>query len=352
VPTWQAGDDQGEARTHRRLRRRRAACVRGRGGTARGRVAPPRPVRRGRHVAARGRGRVVPDRAARGDAPRARAAARPAGSPSLARGLRPGRWADRAAARRRRPVVTGAVARLAAVGAGAGGRGHLRPGRPPALPPSGAVQAVATGPRPHHVLARAARSSGVTPATQVVDIEGVPVRLTTLERVLWPAVGFTKADMIDFYVAVAPVLLPHVRGRPLTLHRFPEGVDGPSFFQTRAPSHPPWVRVQRMSTFTSGKEVDAVVLDDLAGLVWAANLSAIELHPYLGCAEDLVHPTQVVFDLDPGPPATLVDACRVALLVRSVLEDLGLSSLPKVSGGVGIHVVVPIAPRYPYDETK
>ncbi len=192
----------------------------------------------------------------------------------------------------------------------------------------------------------------MTPATQVVDIEGVPVRLTTLERVLWPAVGFTKADMIDFYVAVAPVLLPHVRGRPLTLHRFPEGVDGPSFFQTRAPSHPPWVRVQRMSTFTSGKEVDAVVLDDLAGLVWAANLSAIELHPYLGCAEDLVHPTQVVFDLDPGPPATLVDACRVALLVRSVLEDLGLSSLPKVSGGVGIHVVVPIAPRYPYDETK
>lgn len=187
---------------------------------------------------------------------------------------------------------------------------------------------------------------------QTVDVDGIAVRLSTLDRVLWPATGTTKAQLIEYYAQMGRYLLPHVAGRPLTLRRFPEGVDGPSFFQTRAPSHPDWIRVQRMHVFRSGKEVDAVVIDDLAGLVWAANLTAIELHPYLGRATDLEHPTMVVFDLDPGPPATVIDACVVALSVRDALSAVGLRSYPKVSGGVGIHVVVPIAPDHPYERTK
>src|SRR4051794_32755657 len=189
-------------------------------------------------------------------------------------------------------------------------------------------------------------------AEQTVDVDGIAVRLSTLDRVLWPATGTTKAELIEYYAQIGRYLLPHIAGRPLTLHRFPEGVDGPSFFQTRAPSHPDWIRVQRMHVFRSGKEVDAVVIDDLAGLVWAANLAAIELHPYLGQAGDLEHPTMIVFDLDPGHPATVIDACDVALSVRDALTALGLRSYPKVSGGVGIHVVVPIAPGHPYERTK
>src|SRR4051812_46917206 len=153
----------------------------------------------------------------------------------------------------------------------------------------------------------------------VVDVDGRHVRLTTLDRPLWPELGFTKAHLVDYYARVAPYLLPHIVGRPLTLHRFPSGVDGPHFFQTRTPPHPPWVRTQRMWTFRSGKDVDTPVIDDLAGLLWAANLSTIELHPYLSTTDALDRPTTVVFDLDPGPTLELLDACAVAILVKEVL---------------------------------
>ena len=185
-----------------------------------------------------------------------------------------------------------------------------------------------------------------------LEIEGRAVRLTTPERVLWPSMAMTKAQLIDYYINVAPMLLPHLADRPVTLARFPEGVAGKGFFQTRCPPHPPWVRTQRMYVFTSGKQVDAPVIDDLASLVWAANLSAIELHPYLGRTQRLDHPEFVVFDLDPGPPADVLDACRVALQVRAVLDDLGLASFVKTSGGKGMHVYVPIGASAPYATTK
>src|SRR3954451_5080679 len=187
---------------------------------------------------------------------------------------------------------------------------------------------------------------------QTVDVDGIAVRLSTLDRVLWPATGTTKAQLIEYYAQMGQYLLPHVAGRPLTLRRFPEGVDGPSFFQTRAPAHPDWIRVQRMHTFRSGKEVDAVVIDSLPGLLWAANLSSIELHPYLGRADGLEHPTTLVFDLDPGAPATILDACNVALLIRESLDALGIRSYPKVTGGAGVHVIVPLAAGHTYDRTK
>jgi bifunctional non-homologous end joining protein LigD len=186
-----------------------------------------------------------------------------------------------------------------------------------------------------------------------VDVGGRSVRLSSLDRVLWPETGTTKGELVDYYVRVAPVLLRHLAGRAVTLHRFPEGVGGPHFYQTRVPPHPDWVKTQRMYTFVrSGKIVDAPVVDDLPSLVWAANLSTIELHPYLGCAGRLEHPTVVVFDLDPGPPAGLADACQVALVLRGLLDDVGLAAFAKTSGVKGVHVYVPLNGEATYDETK
>jgi bifunctional non-homologous end joining protein LigD len=175
-----------------------------------------------------------------------------------------------------------------------------------------------------------------------VEVDGRLVRLTTLDRVLWPQVGATKRDLIRYVTEFAPLLLAHVGDHPLTLRRFPDGVAGKSFFQTRAPVHPSWVRTVTLTTPAKGKVLDVVVLDDVASLVWAANISAIELHPYLGTADEFDRPTMVVFDLDPGPPADLVSCCDVALTVRTVLDAVGLRSWPKVSGAKGLHVHVPV----------
>ena len=185
-----------------------------------------------------------------------------------------------------------------------------------------------------------------------VDVDGRAVRLSSLDRVLWPLTGTTKADLVDYYRRVAPVLLPHLAGRPVTLHRYPEGVGGRHFYQTRTPPHPDWVRTVRLHYPRTGKTFEVPVLDDLASLVWAANLSAIELHPFLSRADDLATPTEVVFDLDPGPPAELLDAARVALDTRGLLDDAGLAAYPKTSGGKGLHVVVPLNTPVSYDETK
>jgi bifunctional non-homologous end joining protein LigD len=188
--------------------------------------------------------------------------------------------------------------------------------------------------------------------TVEVELGDVVVRVTHPERVLWPATGTTKADMIRYYADVAGAVLPHVAGRPVTLHRFPEGVDGPHFFQTRAPPHPPWVRTVTMSMPRSGKVFDAVVLDDVPSLIWAANLTAIDLHPFLGLAGALDRPRALVFDLDPGHPAGRPHACRVALAVREVLEAAGLPALPKVTGGKGIHLHVPLDGSVDYRSSK
>src|SRR3954447_186905 len=180
------------------------------------------------------------------------------------------------------------------------------------------------------------------PGRVTVDVGGRHVQLSSLERVLWPSVGWTKRDLLAYMMRVAPVLLPHIRDHPLTLHRFPEGVRGPHFFQTRAPAHPPWVRSIRLTTPMAGKVVDVVILDDEPSIAWAANVSAIELHPYLGTATDFDRPTAVVFDLDPGPPADLATCCRVACELRDILDAARLRSWPKVSGAKGLHVHVPV----------
>ncbi|HEX8006674.1 MAG TPA: non-homologous end-joining DNA ligase [Trebonia sp.] len=177
-----------------------------------------------------------------------------------------------------------------------------------------------------------------------VEVEGRSLTLTNLAKVLYPEDGFTKAEILDYYQRVSPALLPHVAGRPATLKRYPEGVDGESFFQKHAPEHrPDWVRTEQVESQSSrgrGETIDYVVIDDLPTLIWAANLASIELHvpqwrfPRRGEPK----PDLLVFDLDPGAPATIVECCRVAEALRPVLEEDGLTPLAKTSGGKGLQL--------------
>ena len=185
-----------------------------------------------------------------------------------------------------------------------------------------------------------------------VELAGRRVSLSNLDKVLWPRAGLTKGWMIDYYTAVAPVLVPHLRGHPLTLHRFPDGVEATHWYETRAPAHPPWIDTVTFRVATTGKVFDVCVLNDVASLVWAAQIAAVELHPFLATVDALDRPTAMVFDLDPGPPATIVDCCTLALRIRRLLADLGLDAWVKTSGGVGLHVHVPLNTPVGYDHTK
>ena len=184
-----------------------------------------------------------------------------------------------------------------------------------------------------------------------VDVEGRRLRLTNLDKVLYPAVGFTKGEVIDYYTRVAPFVLPHLRDRPLTLKRYPNGVEGGHFYEKQRPSHAPdWVR--SVPIVAGGRTIDFVVCDDLPTLVWLANLADLELHPSLSLADDPDRPTVVAFDLDPGPPAGLVQCCAVALLLRETLAALGLECFAKTSGSKGMQVYLPLNGDASYERTK
>ncbi len=188
-----------------------------------------------------------------------------------------------------------------------------------------------------------------------ISVEGRPLKLSHLSKVLYPAVGFTKAQVIDYYARVAPALLPHLKDRPLTLKRYPDGVDGPYFYEKNCPRHrPPWVRTAGVWTFGRGREVRYCVVDDLATLVWLANLADLELHTPLSLAPALDRPTALAFDLDPGAPADLSHCCQVALWLRKRLEPLGLQGFPKTSGSKGMQVYYPIngGAAESYERTK
>ena len=197
-----------------------------------------------------------------------------------------------------------------------------------------------------------------------VQVDGRDLTLTNLAKELYPADGFTKAEVLDYYQRVSAVLLPHVAGRPMTLKRYPDGVDGESFFAKHAPAgRPDWVRTEEIVSSSSrsrspGEPIEYVVLDDLPTLMWAANLAALELHvpmwrfpaPAAGAAgspapEHGLEPDLLVFDLDPGAPATIVDCCRVAEALRPVLADADLDALPKTSGGKGLQLYASISGR-------
>ena len=181
---------------------------------------------------------------------------------------------------------------------------------------------------------------------------GHALKLSNLAKVLYQQSGFTKRELIDYYVGVAPVLQAHLEGRPLTVTRWPDGVEGKSFFQKQAPAHrPAWVRTATVES--SSKPIDYTLADDLATLVWLANLAAIELHTPLARAEAMERPTALVFDLDPGAPATIVECCRVALMLQGMFENLGLQSFAKTSGSKGLQMYVPLnSPEITYAQTK
>jgi bifunctional non-homologous end joining protein LigD len=170
-----------------------------------------------------------------------------------------------------------------------------------------------------------------------VEVEGRRLSLSNLDKVLYPQTGFTKGQVIEYYSRVAPAVLPHLRDRPLTLKRYPNGVEAQYFYEKNCPSHAPdWVRKERAG------DIDYCVCDDLSTLVWLANLADLELHPSLSLAADMEHPTVMAFDLDPGPGAGLAECGEVALLLRDALAALGLDSYPKTSGSKGIQVYVPL----------
>ncbi|MEV4253868.1 non-homologous end-joining DNA ligase [Spirillospora sp. NPDC049652] len=182
---------------------------------------------------------------------------------------------------------------------------------------------------------------------QTVDVDGREVTLSNLHKELYP--DFTKGEVIDYYAKIAPVLLPHLRDRPATRKRYPDGVGGGSFFEKNAPSHTPgWVRRVTVATPGSSRgrdSLDFVVVDDLPTLVWCANMAALELHiPQwkVGPRGGPHPPDLVVFDLDPGPPATILDARKVAVMLRDLLDADGLSCFPKTSGKKGLHLYVPV----------
>jgi bifunctional non-homologous end joining protein LigD len=198
----------------------------------------------------------------------------------------------------------------------------------------------------------------VSPDTKVaVQVDGRTLSLTNLDKVLYPDTGFTKGEVLDYYTRIAPVLLPHLRNRALTFKRYPDGVDAPFFFAKNAPNGTPdWVRTARLPSPGSTKNRDTVnypVADDLATLVWAANLAALELHVpmwRIDARNKPKHPDLMVFDLDPGPPATIVECCAVAKLVRDVLAEDSLVAYPKTSGSKGLQLYVPLDARDPWED--
>jgi bifunctional non-homologous end joining protein LigD len=197
------------------------------------------------------------------------------------------------------------------------------------------------------------RGRGVRGGVEV-EVEGRALKLTNLEKVLYPKAGFTKADLIGYYAAVAPVLLPHLRDRPLTLKRYPDGVEGEFFYEKQSPAHrPEWVQTTAVWSGQSRRDIHFILCQDLPTLVWLANLADIELHPSLSLAQEMGRPTTLAFDLDPGPPASIVECCEVAVELREMFDLLGLRAFAKTSGSKGMQVYVPLNdPDVTYEQTK
>jgi bifunctional non-homologous end joining protein LigD len=187
-----------------------------------------------------------------------------------------------------------------------------------------------------------------------VEVESRKLKLTNADKVLYPASGFTKSDLVAYYAGVAAALLPHLHDRPLTLKRYPNGVDAEYFYEKRSPPHrPDWIQTVQVPSDRGKKEIPYTLCQDLPTLVWLANLADIELHPSLSLAADAARPTTVAFDLDPGAPAGIVECCEVALELRELFEQLGLEACAKTSGSKGLQVYLPLNhPDASYAQTK
>jgi bifunctional non-homologous end joining protein LigD len=186
-----------------------------------------------------------------------------------------------------------------------------------------------------------------------VEISGRALSLSNLDKVMYPAVGFTKGQVIDYYARIAPTVLPHLHDRPLTLKRYPDGVDGQYFYEKQSPSHrPAWVQTAALWSRHNRRTIEYTLAQDLPTLVWLANLADIELHTSLSLASDIERPTMLVFDLDPGEPAAVLECAQVALWVRDLFAALGLETCVKTSGSKGLQAYVPLNTDVTYDDTK
>jgi bifunctional non-homologous end joining protein LigD len=182
-------------------------------------------------------------------------------------------------------------------------------------------------------------------ASQQVEVDGRELKLTNLDKVLYPKAGFTKGEVVDYYAKIAPAIVPHLAGRALTLRRFPEGVDDTdaAFFEKRCPKHrPDWVKTAAVEAGPHAGVIDFCVCEDTPTLVWMAQLAAIELHPSLSLAKAPDRPTVLAFDLDPGPPADVLDCCRVGLRLRELFGHFDVECFPKTSGSKGLQIYVPL----------
>lgn len=186
-----------------------------------------------------------------------------------------------------------------------------------------------------------------------VEVEGRMLSLSNLDKVFYPRTGFTKGQVIDYYTRIAPVLLPHLRGRHLTLKRYPNGVEGAYFYEKQCPGHrPDWVRTASVWSRHNERNIDYCLVEDLATIVWLANLADLELHTPLAHARAPKEPTVLAFDLDPGPPATIVECAEVACRLREAFDHLGLVAFPKTSGSKGMQLYVPLNTPATYGVTK
>jgi bifunctional non-homologous end joining protein LigD len=193
----------------------------------------------------------------------------------------------------------------------------------------------------------------VAKTESTIQVEGREIKLSNLEKVLYPKAGFTKGQVIDYYIRIAPVLLPHLADRPLTLKRYPNGVEGMHFYEKNCPTYrPEWMKTAKVWSEGNNRFMYYCTVADLPSLVWLANLADLELHTSLSCAPELAQPTVIAFDLDPGPPANIVQCCRVGLWVRDLFARFGLHAFPKTSGSKGLQVYSPLNTAVSYDQTK
>jgi bifunctional non-homologous end joining protein LigD len=185
-----------------------------------------------------------------------------------------------------------------------------------------------------------------------IDVEGTKLEVSNLDKVFYPRTGFTKGQVVDYYIRIARYLLPHLKNRPITLKRYPDGVDGMHFYEKECPAYrPKWLKTTDVPR-SKGGDIHYCVVDTLPALVWAANLADLELHTFLHKAPAINRPTALAFDLDPGPPADIIDCCKVGLWLKKTFDSLGLKSFPKTSGSKGLQVYVPLNTPVTYEQTK
>src|SRR6187551_2038718 len=187
---------------------------------------------------------------------------------------------------------------------------------------------------------------------EIIEVAGREVSISNPQKIYFPDAGYTKIDLVHYYLAVADGALKGIRGRPMALKRFVDGITKEPFFQKRAPDNTPaWIRTAEL-TFPSGRTADEIVVDDAAALAWIVNLGCIDLNPHPVRADDLDHPDELRVDLDPGPGVSWDFVRRVTLLVRDVLDEHGLCGWPKTSGSRGMHVNVRIQRRWSFEQVR